>query len=67
MVRDLVTLHGGRVWVEDAPGGGARFVVELPNGEPSYGGRSYGDLPNGDLPHGDLPNGDAADVAEARR
>jgi signal transduction histidine kinase len=30
VVRDLVELHGGRVWVEDAPGGGARFVVELP-------------------------------------
>ena len=25
-----VALHGGRVWVEDRPGGGARFVVELP-------------------------------------
>ena len=24
-----VLLHGGRVWVEDRPGGGARFVVEL--------------------------------------
>jgi len=22
---------GGKVWVEDAPGGGARFVVELPD------------------------------------
>ena len=30
VVRDLVTLHGGRAWVETAPGGGARFVVELP-------------------------------------
>ncbi|MBV9773483.1 MAG: HAMP domain-containing histidine kinase [Gemmatimonadetes bacterium] len=30
VVRDLVELHGGRVVVEDAPGGGARFVVELP-------------------------------------
>jgi signal transduction histidine kinase len=30
VVRDLVELHGGRAWVEDAPGGGARFVVELP-------------------------------------
>ena len=30
VVRDVVELHGGRVWVEDAPGGGARFVVELP-------------------------------------
>jgi two-component system, OmpR family, sensor histidine kinase MtrB len=25
-------LHGGRVWVEDRPGGGARFVVEIPTG-----------------------------------
>jgi signal transduction histidine kinase len=30
VVHDLVELHGGRAWVEDAPGGGARFVVELP-------------------------------------
>jgi signal transduction histidine kinase len=30
VVKDLVELHGGRVWVEDAPGGGARFVVEFP-------------------------------------
>jgi signal transduction histidine kinase len=30
VVRDVVDLHGGRAWVEDAPGGGARFVVEIP-------------------------------------
>ncbi|HST62121.1 MAG TPA: HAMP domain-containing sensor histidine kinase [Longimicrobium sp.] len=30
VVRDVVELHGGRAWVEDASGGGARFVVELP-------------------------------------
>jgi signal transduction histidine kinase len=30
MVAELVTVHGGRTWVEDRPGGGARFVVELP-------------------------------------
>jgi signal transduction histidine kinase len=30
VARELVELHGGRVRVEDAPGGGARFVVELP-------------------------------------
>jgi signal transduction histidine kinase len=29
VVRELVALHGGTVRVEDAPGGGARFVVEL--------------------------------------
>ena len=26
----IVAAHEGRVWVEDGPGGGARFVVELP-------------------------------------
>lgn len=31
VVRELAALHGGRAWVEDAPGGGARFVVELPD------------------------------------
>ncbi len=30
VVRELATLHRGRVWVETAPGGGARFVLELP-------------------------------------
>ena len=30
IVRELVRLHGGRTWVEDAAGGGARFVVEFP-------------------------------------
>jgi signal transduction histidine kinase len=30
VVRDLVSRHGGEVRVEDAPSGGARFVVELP-------------------------------------
>jgi signal transduction histidine kinase len=31
-VRELVAAHGGACWVEEAPGGGARFVVELPHG-----------------------------------
>jgi len=30
VVREIVSLHGGRTRVEEAPGGGARFVVELP-------------------------------------
>lgn len=30
VVRDLVSRHGGSARVESAPGGGARFVVELP-------------------------------------
>jgi signal transduction histidine kinase len=30
VVREIAELHGGRARVTDAPGGGARFVVELP-------------------------------------
>jgi len=30
VVRELAGQHNGCAWVEDAPGGGARFVVELP-------------------------------------
>ncbi|HJU76293.1 MAG TPA: HAMP domain-containing sensor histidine kinase [Gemmatimonadaceae bacterium] len=30
VVRDIIVRHGGVVRVEDAPGGGARFVMELP-------------------------------------
>ena len=29
VVRELVARHGGRAWVEDAPGGGARFTAEF--------------------------------------
>jgi signal transduction histidine kinase len=29
VVRDLVSLHGGRSWVEPGERGGARFVVEF--------------------------------------
>ena len=31
LVAEHVRLHDGRVWVTDAEGGGARFVVELPS------------------------------------
>jgi len=30
VVRELVALHDGRAWAEDAPGRGARFVIDLP-------------------------------------
>ena len=30
VVQDIVALHGGRAWVEDAPVRGSRFVVEVP-------------------------------------
>ena len=29
VVRELARLHGGDAWIEDAPGGGARVVIEL--------------------------------------
>jgi signal transduction histidine kinase len=31
VVRQLATLHNGRAWAEEAPGGGARLVVEFPD------------------------------------
>ena len=34
VVRDLITRQQGRCSVGDAPGGGARFLVELPGVEP---------------------------------
>jgi len=34
LVVEHVSLHGGKVWVEDRPGGGSRFIVELPAERP---------------------------------
>ncbi len=33
VINDLVEALQGRAWVEDAPGGGARFVIELPGSD----------------------------------
>jgi len=37
VVRELARLHGGDAWVEDAPGRGARFIVELQSAPPAAG------------------------------
>jgi signal transduction histidine kinase len=34
IVRDVVVQNGGRTWVEESPGGGARFVVTFPIARP---------------------------------
>ena len=36
VVKDIVTAHGGRVWIEQAPSGGARVCVILPGGTPRH-------------------------------
>jgi len=46
VARGLVEAHGGRIWVENRPGGGARFAFTLPWGSPeqtSTPGRIRGD------------------------
>jgi len=38
LVGRFASLHGGRAWVEDRPGGGASFRVWLPDGPPASTG-----------------------------
>jgi signal transduction histidine kinase len=38
VVWELTAQHGGRAWVEEALGGGARFIVEVPGAERVSGG-----------------------------
>ena len=35
VVKELATLHRGRVWCDEAEAGGARFVIELPDATPA--------------------------------
>ncbi|MGH2717559.1 MAG: ATP-binding protein [Actinomycetota bacterium] len=37
LVVEHLRLHHGRIWVEDAPAGGARFLIELPVAAPPRG------------------------------
>jgi signal transduction histidine kinase len=41
LVAEHVALHGGRVDLEDRPGGGARFVIELPVDQPEVPPESH--------------------------
>jgi signal transduction histidine kinase len=44
VVMELVLLQHGRAWIDEAPGGGARIVVELPNaGAPAAAPRALPD------------------------
>jgi diguanylate cyclase (GGDEF)-like protein/PAS domain S-box-containing protein len=54
IVRELVTLHHGRVTIADAPEGGALFVVDLPLASPAPG-------------DADAPSPPTIDVAERQR
>lgn len=38
LVAAFAELHGGRVWIDDAPGGGAAFHVRLPTDGAAFGG-----------------------------
>lgn len=62
VVARLAGVHGGRARVEDAPGGGARFVVELPRAPASsrIGERRDGEPPADDVRRGARPAGAAS-------
>jgi two-component system sensor histidine kinase KdpD len=50
--KGLVEAHGGRIWVEDALGGGARFVVSLPRAGRARADRVLGETERGPEPAG---------------
>ena len=53
LVARFASLHGGRSWVEDAPGGGASFRVYLPAAvRPSANRQPATGAPGGAVPAG---------------
>jgi signal transduction histidine kinase len=67
VVRDLLVAHGGRSWVEDAPGGGARVILELPGCRATEGRRDAVTSGTRDLSTGGASSaGAAADLTTTR-
>jgi signal transduction histidine kinase len=50
VVRSIVTRHRGRVWTEDSPLGGARFVIALPVADPTSRLQSMRDVTPAERP-----------------
>ena len=44
VVRSIITRHGGQVWADDSPLGGARFTIELPAAAGRHP-KAFGSLP----------------------
>lgn len=50
IAKRITALHGGKIWADDTPGGGATFYVELPRSGPSRRGRTPSTASTRDIP-----------------